>query len=158
MTGKSAKSGEDLGKSTDLAAIRAVVERFLAAPGFSKELADAQLAMNRLIGVSPLEWLAALVRVIDATMARTSAPLVCATVEDVVRAAPVAGFYPVMPSPDWSRPAAPEWQVMRLTVRPAASAVPARRWWVLDDEGWIPEDQFIGWRIGARIRMPGEAG
>lgn len=83
---------------------------------------------------------------------------VCTTVEDVVRAAPVDGVY-------WATCAHPlvndageivseeaSWNAIELRIGRDG----ARIWWCI---GWeCPDDDtaYVGWRIGPRIRMPGE--
>lgn len=77
----------------------------------------------------------------------TDLPPICATVEDVRRAAPVAGFYPINLGFGW-RP----YELHISTVRPSAGD----RYWTNGASACWPDDDFIDARIGPRIVMPGE--
>ena len=75
---------------------------------------------------------------------------ICATVEDVRRAAPVAGFYPVERRLA-DRARAP-WTVAKLDMQQESME---RVWWAIH-EGWYFDNELVGARIGHRIVMPGE--
>lgn len=88
-------------------------------------------------------------------MTSDALPHICSTLEDVVRAAPEAGFYPVA-SVDGCGAATErdpgEWTMASLRV----DAGGTRTWWLFGWECELVDAEAVGWRIGPRIRMPGE--